>query len=234
MAARRLVVRYGLEFPVTTEQLERVIVEVGAKLSFDRSMIESGALVEDGSELVVLVKPTDSWQRQKFTIAHEIGHLVGRVFQLRLPPNEERWCDAFASELLLPGQWIERRYSRAPQSVNAVSALSKTAGVSMPAALIALHHSASWDAALLTFRQSGGSWRLWSTQNLPQSLRGLSVDKESLRVLDTGSKQARRLRLRMRSTRGVIEMDVEAIGTGQVRWVLIPSHAIHRSRGSSG
>jgi Zn-dependent peptidase ImmA (M78 family)/transcriptional regulator with XRE-family HTH domain len=56
-----------------------------------------------GNTPVVVISTSQSGDRQRFTLAHELGHLVLRN---RLADNldEEKMCDVFAGEFLLPKQ----------------------------------------------------------------------------------------------------------------------------------
>jgi Zn-dependent peptidase ImmA (M78 family) len=70
-------------------------------------LLNLGAL---GSE--ILVRSSDPWTRKRFTIAHEIGHLcLGSDLLGIEDPRDiyqvEKWCDRFASELLIPLAWLE-------------------------------------------------------------------------------------------------------------------------------
>lgn len=53
--------------------------------------------------LVVIPSKGQGEERRRFTLAHELGHLAchynGKRESIR---DEERWCDTFASELLMP------------------------------------------------------------------------------------------------------------------------------------
>lgn len=52
---------------------------------------------------LVIIPSKERGERRRFTLAHELGHLAchynGRRAAIR---DEERWCDTFASELLMP------------------------------------------------------------------------------------------------------------------------------------
>lgn len=54
----------------------------------------------DGGHSVIVVNGTHNVERQRFTLLHELGHLV-----LRFPEggDEEKACDRFAGAMLLPG-----------------------------------------------------------------------------------------------------------------------------------
>jgi Zn-dependent peptidase ImmA (M78 family) len=79
----------------------------------------SGLLYRQDDDLIIGVNADDSPARQRFTIAHEIGHLrlhksgffVDRAYRAsreNLPsdPDEERQANWFAAELLMPETMI--------------------------------------------------------------------------------------------------------------------------------
>jgi Zn-dependent peptidase ImmA (M78 family) len=107
--------------PVAVEDIAR---RLGARLSFERFGPDvSGMLFRDGPNAVIGVNATHAKTRQRFTIAHEIGHLnlhegrpmfVDRTVRidrrdadasLGLDP-EEIEANSFAAALLMPEDMI--------------------------------------------------------------------------------------------------------------------------------
>ncbi len=100
--------------PTTTPvSVEAYVNQVGAVLRYEKdlSQDEPGWSFEHGGKRFICVNANDRAERQRFTICHELAHIV-----LGLPswhkalawwsyakrPPEEIWCDVFAAELLLP------------------------------------------------------------------------------------------------------------------------------------
>lgn len=58
----------------------------------------------------ILLRAADSLARRRFTLAHELGHWLMATPTAPQHGHDdrsvERWCDAFASELLLPHAWL--------------------------------------------------------------------------------------------------------------------------------
>src|SRR6266571_3019866 len=72
-----------------------------------KSMMSAGAGIDLGSTCVVYVRESDAAVRQRFTVAHEIGHFLLRGVHVRQQISlerryEERLCDEFASAVLIP------------------------------------------------------------------------------------------------------------------------------------
>lgn len=83
---------------VTTEDLdhEGYLIDLGAR----------------GGE--ILLRASDPPERQRYTLAHELGHWVlrcangetsGKLAATR-QPRVERWCDHLAANLLMPKAWV--------------------------------------------------------------------------------------------------------------------------------
>jgi Zn-dependent peptidase ImmA (M78 family) len=92
---------------------------------------------------VVLLRGKDAPAGRVFTLAHELGHLVRRTNALCDPfhpasAEVERWCNAFAADLLMPIEPFVaelRRHSDVP-AVDAAYSLGRRFGVSQEAAAV--------------------------------------------------------------------------------------------------
>lgn len=92
--------------------LEPYLVQIGAKVTVDDDLAEGEAgytMTVKGRHSIV-VNGKDSERRQRFTVCHEIGHVVlelesehgGPSWSYERRPHNEVCCDIFAAELLLP------------------------------------------------------------------------------------------------------------------------------------
>ncbi|MDQ0846059.1 XRE family transcriptional regulator [Streptomyces sp. V1I6] len=71
---------------------------------------------------LVLVSPSSVWTRQRFTLAHELGHILARdaqdpMVEKRIRPGRvkdltEVRANAFASHLLMPAPEVEKRFTQ--------------------------------------------------------------------------------------------------------------------------
>lgn len=90
---------------------------------------------------IITVNEEESDERRRFTICHEIGHIVLGLSShhdcamwagVKRHPNEMA-CDWFASELLMPQGAFEKRVPRGEPSAVVIENLGKAFGASFPA-----------------------------------------------------------------------------------------------------
>jgi hypothetical protein len=117
----------------------------------------------------ILIKKDDSEERKRFTIAHELGHWVlgltlkRKIGHFAQPKNVrhfelERWCDTFASNILMPSAMIR---ASVPQTdpVLAVVSIAQAASrfkVSEEAFYIRLWETLKFQVALVTLKNESG------------------------------------------------------------------------------
>jgi Zn-dependent peptidase ImmA (M78 family) len=142
--------------PVPVKQLAHAC---GARLALDRLEGDlSGFVYRDGDQTVIGVNTRHAPTRQRFTIAHELGHLLlhqpgeihlDRNFSVRLRDDtssqgtkpEEIEANLFAAEILMPSAFLERDLRNVPIDLvdeEVVSMLAKKYGVSTQALVIRL------------------------------------------------------------------------------------------------
>jgi len=134
---------------------ERLGVEIRP---FELGAEVAGILYRDGARKVIVVNHKHSPVRQRFTIAHELGHLVlhkgepvhvdeGFRINLRDPRSataeevEEIEANAFAANLLMPAAWLKREIDRDqldPSDEDALGRLATRYGVSLHAMALRL------------------------------------------------------------------------------------------------
>ena len=113
------------EPPVPVESIARGL---GIELSYRPLEGDiSGLLRREGNRVVIGINSLESPARQRFTVAHELGHfrlhkgyevIVDKLVRLNLrvtpggplaTPEEEREANYFAAELLMPARLVEAR-----------------------------------------------------------------------------------------------------------------------------
>ena len=121
-AAEQLLVKLGIkDVPVSLEEIARGL---GARISRAPSTEFSGLLIRKHGMALIGVNSSEAPARQRFTIAHEIGHLVlhpqkDAFVDFRKErsggepkPLREREADMFAAALLMPRKELLRDFRR--------------------------------------------------------------------------------------------------------------------------
>lgn len=172
---------------------------LGVQTIEHQPMVEDGRLERHGGVPTITVRAGVQASRQRFTIAHELGHLVlathGRDFVAhRMWPGvdqEERFCDEFAAALLLPRVWVISRFRRAPVTLQTARNLAETTGASLSASVVRLRELVGWRHSLLHWRRSDGQWRLASTAGVPRDLHNRITSTAATReVLEHSARQS--------------------------------------------
>lgn len=149
--------------PVDVEALAR---ELGVdEILRDHALVEDGRLERRDGHVRVLLAARSNPQRQRYTLAHEIGHLLLADPQrdtiarrMQTDDEVERFCDNFAAALLLPRSLIELEYRVRPRTLATVRRLAAQGDTSLAAATVRLNEVAGWPLALLHWRRTDRGW----------------------------------------------------------------------------
>lgn len=165
-AAQELLQSQGIAKPPVP--VERVAKALGVRVAFEPFEGELSGLLyrEPGGGDVVLVNSLTAKTRQRFTVAHELGHLllheaplqVDRPLSVRFRDErsslavdqEEIEANRFAAALLMPGDWVlrdaDRLLGRRPRLTDQalVEELAKQYGVSRQAMEFRLANLGLW------------------------------------------------------------------------------------------
>ena len=116
--ATDLLARLGIDkIPVPVQEIAE---RCGAQVTYDRFEGDiSGMLLREAGRIIIGVNSWHANTRQRFTIAHEIGHLemhpgqpvyIDREVRVNLragqTDREEVQANGFAAELLMPRAWL--------------------------------------------------------------------------------------------------------------------------------
>lgn len=146
-----------------------------------RPLVEEGALLQDHDGLTIVLRRDRHRRRQRFTLAHEIGHiLLGGAevqvasFRSRTVRSDlvEDLCDDVAAELLFPRHWVRKVFERRRFGLGTVRALSNSCDASLSASTVRLNEVVGWRAALLRWRDENNRFRLLSTTGCPPEFVG--------------------------------------------------------------
>jgi len=135
------------------------------EIAYSGEMLEDGRLERDGGHLRVTLATRGNDRRRRFTLAHEIGHLLladpghGIIARrMRTDDEVERFCDSFAAALLLPRPVVVSVARGRTPTLQLVRDLGDRLQVSMAAVTVRLAEVCCWDRSLLHWKRSGSSW----------------------------------------------------------------------------
>jgi len=154
-----------------------------------------------GRGLVVTVRASDGFERQRFTVCHEIGHTFFPGFHQQksyrcngAKTSLEQLCDLAGSELLLPRSYFSRDLDDATFDLDSIEDLADRYQASIEATALRAVDLSHGPAALLVLRhrhkpaergnedQAEPKLRLdycHATGSWPYALRHKSIDSES-------------------------------------------------------
>lgn len=109
------------------------VVEIDAPAAFDG--LSAG--VEDSDHIVVIVNRNKPGERQRFTAAHELGHIVMKMPATLADKECENWCHRFAGAFLFPEVKVFEEFGRkrAHVHVEELKLAKRAYGISMQAVL---------------------------------------------------------------------------------------------------
>ena len=213
-------------------------------VSIQRKPIESDAMLfADGDEFFMVINSLASRgnpARQRFSFAHELGHLLLQVAGLskfprtvtqhrqgaRADKNEERLCDAIAAEILMPrlafqeDAWMEGWSLR---SLRTLSRLYETSLEATARRMVDLNPESSLMSLWFTPSRSGGAPKLHGVYSGDS---GCSVPRTSASDSDN-----RRL-LQRAFDSGHVETGIAPIAVGESgRLAYVPAEALAWGRG---
>lgn len=153
----------------------------GAETVLSSKLVEDGRVDETSYRARILLLSRPPEPRRRFTLAHELAHLVlsePEVLRLvhatlnRSAVDVERLCNAFAAELLMPRRWIEEEFAGASERLDVLDDVVDRADVSVSAALTRLAIVLQWRSSLIYFQRR----RDWA----PVVIAGNSIDTHCL------------------------------------------------------
>lgn len=195
-------------------------------------LVEDGRLEQMNGHTRVLLASEASVERQRYTIAHEIGHLLltdpeRDTIARRMQSDDEieRFCDAFAAALLLPREVVYSEYRSRKRKLNTVRHLAHRTGTSLAAATVRLNEVAHWRRALLHWKRGENGWRYrWGAAipvSLHQRLRSAPSTSATLdRLCSRGGNDQRTL-VSLRVGRTLLDLPCEVSVRGRSAVALV-------------
>ena len=138
LEARKFIRNANIEsIPVDIEKCAKA-ANAKIKITNDLEEEESGNTFKLGKQNIILVNGTHNEQRQRFTVLHEIAHIIQKIpskhhgpnlsssdlISYRSRPKEEILCDVFAAECLLPSEFFRNDMDDLDISLDAVKELA--------------------------------------------------------------------------------------------------------------
>jgi hypothetical protein len=206
----------------------------GAEAKVERDLRQDGRVEDSPLQTRILLQSSPTTERRRFTLGHELGHLVlsdPRVFrmvQFELGDEGlqvERLCDAFAAELLMPRRWVAKRYDASEEGFEALRDLTRKAGVSFSAGYIHLAGVLHWRSTLLYLDRDDWTCSIaGSPLQPPHQLPEVELGSDSLELLrDLLRLREHRGRRRSESTSARLELKVGDRPHREVAGELLPT-----------
>lgn len=187
---RRNITPAGLWREMGVESPDGVDIEVmayfcGARIKYRELTSCAARIVGKESKAIITVDPRTSFERQRFSIAHELGHWVQDRGQVAvscrsadLTPSKlkdfqndrEAAANRFAVELLMPVHLFREAARNKAITIASASALAAQFRVSLTAAAIRLVELGSYPAIVVCSNQQGYRWS-WRHPEIPLALR---------------------------------------------------------------
>ena len=207
----------GLQLPPT--DLHAILPRVDvSSCNSDPELLISGELRKGEDGLEIVYSESQSRQRQRFTIAHEIGHAVFERTGQHCPRRGgelERICDMIASEILAPREAIISNV-RLPVQMAEISRLSKLFDVSVTA--MAIRCAGIFE--LTTFQEEFGELDWIVSQRLSGHRLSRRQVIEVLKTLDDSCPAPKLVQVET-SNRVLRDYLIESLSTGQNRNLFI-------------
>jgi hypothetical protein len=168
---------------------EKLAERLGVDVRFSRLQGCDGWCLAAGKKAVIRVNGNFVKSRQRFTLAHELGHLllgipsvIGELL-LRCDDKEERKVNDIAAELLLPCRIVKQMVGELPVDASTLRRLAKNARVSELVAALRVANLAEYlgleNASVVFFKDDRFCWH-WS-----QTLTGINAEVAECLLMKT-------------------------------------------------
>jgi hypothetical protein len=142
----------------------------------------------------IMVKRNTKFERQRYSVAHELGHWQLKDYGIPLNGSTvaardeevEKWCNRFASALLMPKGWIKQdlKDTKGIELVKRILSLTGRYKVSRESIFIRIAEVSLYNLMELVKSDTAWSSRLYKSRLLP--LRLDRYEKQLHSILDQG------------------------------------------------
>jgi len=161
---------YGVDHPKQID-LEAIAHDLDATVRYRKLDGSEARIVGNGSSAIITVKENGQRSRQRFSIAHEIGHWIERhgrggfiCAKEDISPQNDRdkgaeaQANAFASQLLLPSYLFDPMVAGLPLTLDTADKIGKEFQASLTATAIKLVRCSERPAVVVCHSQSKREW----------------------------------------------------------------------------
>lgn len=193
---------YGIDHPCQID-LEAIAFELGAKVRYRRLDGSEARIVGNGTTAIITVNEHHNSTRQRFSIAHELGHWTERhgeggfiCAKEDISPqndaarNSEANANAFASQLILPSYLFDPIVEGMPVNLDSVEKVRQEFNAGLTSTALKLVKGSEKTVALICHDLSGRQWFALSS-GWPDSFRlsgELNYETEAFELLYSADK----------------------------------------------
>jgi hypothetical protein len=150
------------------------------------------SIVKAGSRAIIRIPPTDTMERKRFSIAHELGHLLmGHIVSIKkvcsdadmmdwYQSSQETQANFFAGELILPTKLVSSRCDIGNISFEPIKQIAKDFRASLTATAIKFVRLCPEKCAIVYSDQGKVIWFYKSPDWWPFIHKGGKLDKRTL------------------------------------------------------
>lgn len=191
-AATQLIDKYGIEAPEHI-RLSDIAFHEGVLVVNEPVARATASLVRIGNTATIRVSPSDIPERQRFSIAHELGHfklnhLAGELKKVCTKKDMMSWykssieteANFFASELLLPKKLVEKMCDVSDVNFKPVQEIKNKFRVSLTAAAIRFVRLNPEKCAVVYSESGKIKWSYRSQDWWPYIQKDQPLDKRTL------------------------------------------------------
>jgi Zn-dependent peptidase ImmA (M78 family) len=199
------------------DTLDSIAVRLGVERVERLLLPFDGGTFDIEGKLVIRLNSHVSPHRQRFTLAHELGHLilaeqVKAVLGCADDAMLERTCDDLAAELLMPLTELSDFPGLRPQTPSAVRALSLNFDVSLQSIAVRLHQLKLWKRPIGMWRIDGDAREVWFVGKRPWDSCTQQFDAFQAAPCTSIAVQTREY---CSISRGVLSVSVHALHVGK-------------------
>lgn len=190
-AAAKIIEKYGICAPGHIRLMD-IAYDLGANVQERRLERAAASLVRVGKHATISVAIQDSYERKRFSIAHELGHLVlDHVLLIQrfcsdenmmewYQTGEETEANFFAAELILPKSLVERRCDIGDVNLEPIRQIAREFRTSLTATAIRFVRFCPEKCAVVFSRHGKIIWSYKSEEWWPFIRRGRVLDKRTV------------------------------------------------------